>query len=81
MLSSLFLDSGLEGRSGAAACTRAWLDSRTGLRLTTALNLQTPISIMRLAPWIRNFGLAGFVFFLVKGLMWLVIPAIFLVIR
>jgi len=36
---------------------------------------------MRLAPWIRNLGLAGFVFFLVKGLMWLVIPAIFLVIR
>ncbi len=36
---------------------------------------------MRLTPWIRNLGFAGFAFFLVKGLMWLVIPAIFLVIR
>ncbi len=71
----------MEGLSGAAACTRAWLDSRPRSRLTTALNLQRTISIMRLAPWIRNLGLAGFVFFLVKGLLWLVIPAIFLVIR
>jgi hypothetical protein len=36
---------------------------------------------MRLAPWIRNLGLAGLVFFLVKGLLWLVIPAMLLVIR
>jgi hypothetical protein len=36
---------------------------------------------MRIVPWVRNLGLAGFVFFLVKGLLWLIIPAILLVIR
>lgn len=25
--------------------------------------------------WVRRVGVAGFVFFLVKGLLWLIIPA------
>jgi hypothetical protein len=35
---------------------------------------------MRVAPWVRNLGLAGFGFFLLKGLLWLIIPALLLVI-
>ncbi len=26
--------------------------------------------------WIKRFGAAGFVFFLVKGLLWLAVPAV-----
>lgn len=26
--------------------------------------------------WVKRFGLAGFLFFLIKGLLWLIIPAI-----
>ena len=29
----------------------------------------------RLAKWLGRFGLAGFLFFLFKGLLWLVVPA------
>lgn len=25
--------------------------------------------------WIKRFGVAGFLFFLIKGLLWLIIPA------
>ena len=25
--------------------------------------------------WVKRFGAAGFVFFLIKGLLWLIIPA------
>jgi hypothetical protein len=35
-------------------------------------------SVRRKSPaktWIRRFGAAGFVFFLVKGLLWLIVPA------
>ncbi len=28
------------------------------------------------ARWIKRFGVAGFMFFLVKGLLWLVVPAL-----
>jgi len=27
------------------------------------------------AKWIKRFGVAGFMFFLVKGLLWLIVPA------
>lgn len=26
--------------------------------------------------WVKRFGAAGFVFFLVKGLLWLIVPAV-----
>jgi hypothetical protein len=26
--------------------------------------------------WVKRFGVAGFVFFLVKGLLWLIVPAV-----
>jgi hypothetical protein len=26
--------------------------------------------------WLKRFGVAGFVFFLVKGLLWLIVPAV-----
>ena len=29
-----------------------------------------------LAVWLRRFGVAGFLFFLVKGLLWLSLPAL-----
>jgi hypothetical protein len=29
-----------------------------------------------LAKWIRRFGFAGFMFFLIKGLLWLIVPAL-----
>lgn len=28
-----------------------------------------------LAKWIKRFGFAGFMFFLIKGLLWLIVPA------
>jgi hypothetical protein len=28
------------------------------------------------AKWIKRFGVAGFMFFLIKGLLWLIIPAL-----
>jgi hypothetical protein len=29
----------------------------------------------RAKTWVKRFGAAGFIFFLVKGLLWLIIPA------
>lgn len=26
--------------------------------------------------WIKRFGFAGFLFFLIKGLLWLIVPAL-----
>jgi hypothetical protein len=26
--------------------------------------------------WIKRFGVAGFLFFLIKGLLWLIVPAL-----
>jgi hypothetical protein len=26
--------------------------------------------------WLKRFGVAGFIFFLVKGLLWLIVPAV-----
>jgi len=28
------------------------------------------------AKWIKRFGVAGFLFFFIKGLLWLIVPAI-----
>ena len=28
------------------------------------------------AEWIKRFGFAGFLFFLIKGLLWLLVPAL-----
>jgi hypothetical protein len=28
------------------------------------------------SDWVKRFGLAGFIFFLIKGLLWLIVPAI-----
>jgi hypothetical protein len=28
------------------------------------------------ARWIKRFGVAGFLFFLIKGLLWLIVPAL-----
>jgi hypothetical protein len=30
----------------------------------------------RAAQWFKRFGVAGFLFFLIKGLLWLIIPAL-----
>lgn len=31
---------------------------------------------MKLAKWIKRLGFWGFMFFLVKGLLWLLVPAL-----
>jgi len=31
---------------------------------------------MKTATWIKRLGLWGFMFFLVKGLLWLLVPAL-----
>ncbi|MGI8542173.1 MAG: hypothetical protein ACR2MD_01685 [Aridibacter sp.] len=28
------------------------------------------------AKWIKRFGFAGFLFFFIKGLLWLIVPAL-----
>jgi hypothetical protein len=28
------------------------------------------------ASWVKRFGVAGFLFFLIKGLLWLIVPAL-----
>lgn len=28
------------------------------------------------AAWIKRFGVGGFLFFLIKGLLWLIVPAL-----
>jgi hypothetical protein len=30
----------------------------------------------RLARWLKRFGIAGFLFFFIKGLLWLIVPAL-----
>ncbi len=30
----------------------------------------------RMARWVKRFGVAGFLFFLIKGLLWLIIPGL-----
>jgi len=34
-----------------------------------------PAGLVARATWLRRAGVAGFVFFLVKGLLWLALPA------
>jgi hypothetical protein len=36
---------------------------------------------MQLRPILARFGLAGTLFFLIKGLMWLIIPALMVALR
>ena len=31
---------------------------------------------MKVATWIKRLGFLGFMFFLVKGLLWLLVPAL-----
>jgi hypothetical protein len=31
---------------------------------------------MRVANWIKRFGFWGFLFFMVKGLLWLLVPTL-----
>lgn len=30
----------------------------------------------RFAKWVKRFGFAGFMFFLIKGLLWLLVPVL-----
>lgn len=34
------------------------------------------ITTMKLPNWIKRLGFLGFLFFLVKGLLWLLVPAL-----
>jgi hypothetical protein len=31
---------------------------------------------MKVVNWIKRLGFAGFLFFLIKGLLWLIVPAL-----
>lgn len=35
-----------------------------------------PRRLSSVGVWVKRFGVAGFLFFLVKGLLWLVVPAL-----
>ncbi len=35
-----------------------------------------PENKVQAASWMKRFGAAGFLFFLIKGLLWLIIPAL-----
>lgn len=38
-----------------------------------------PPSEREATPWLKRIGLAGFLFFLVKGLLWLLVPALLVI--
>lgn len=35
----------------------------------------------RVMGWVKKLGVAGFLFFLVKGLLWLIVPAVVIAAR
>jgi hypothetical protein len=37
---------------------------------------QQPEKPSKLKTWIKRFGFLGFMFFLIKGLAWLIVPAV-----
>jgi hypothetical protein len=38
---------------------------------------QPPAALARLPPaWLKRLGVGGFLFFLLKGLLWLLVPAV-----
>jgi hypothetical protein len=37
---------------------------------------EDPIKNCPAYRWMKRFGVAGFLFFLVKGLLWLIVPAL-----
>jgi hypothetical protein len=47
-----------------------------GLLLLTVLGQDYAYSDMKTATWIKRVGFWGFLFFLVKGLLWLIVPAL-----
>ena len=47
-----------------------------GLLLLTVLGQDYALSGMKAANWIKRIGFWGFLFFLVKGLLWLIVPAL-----
>jgi len=42
----------------------------------TVLGQNLRVSDMKTATWIKRLGFWGFLFFLVKGLLWLLVPAL-----
>ena len=47
-----------------------------GFARMTVLGQDLRVSDMGTATWIKRLGLWGFLFFLVKGLLWLLVPAL-----
>jgi len=43
---------------------------------TQSLTLPSIHSSGTLLRWLKRFGVAGFTFFLIKGLLWLIVPAL-----
>jgi hypothetical protein len=52
------------------------LNLSSGLLLLTVLGQDYAYSDMSTASWIKRVGFWGFLFFLVKGLLWLIVPAL-----
>ena len=41
-----------------------------------SMNERTEKEKSTVAAWVKRFGVAGFMFFLIKGLLWLIVPAL-----
>jgi hypothetical protein len=59
----------------------AFVQSLTAIRFSRAFVIyrfrsRLRASDMKAATWIKRLGFWGFLFFLVKGLLWLIIPAL-----
>ncbi len=69
------------GLDGVRRTVLSWAQMRMNLNteappaLSTAEQAAAPAKNRRLARWVARFGVAGFLFFLIKGLAWLIVPA------
>ncbi len=53
-----------------------WVDGLTGSSII-AIEIQLQLE-RRHMHWLKRLGMAGFLFFLIKGLLWLCVPAVIL---
>jgi hypothetical protein len=44
--------------------------------MNTETSPAKPARLSLACPWLKRLGLAGFLFFLIKGLLWLFVPGV-----
>jgi len=67
----------LNGYKSWLTCkARERISCARGLLFLTVLVQDYAYSDMKTATWIKRIGFGGFLFFLVKGLLWLIVPAL-----